>query len=70
MRQSHTTVLERDVVWAGAFETEPLRGGVGIGGHLLRPAYWSRAGRSKRRRRESRFRRTECGGATRGRASD
>ena len=23
MRQSHTTVLERDVVWAGAFETEP-----------------------------------------------
>ena len=23
MRQSHTTVLERDVVWTGAFETEP-----------------------------------------------
>ena len=23
MRQSHTAVLERDVVWAGPFETEP-----------------------------------------------
>ena len=23
MRQSHTAVLERNVVWAGSFETEP-----------------------------------------------
>ena len=27
MRQSHTTLVERDVIWSGTFETEPYEAG-------------------------------------------